>query len=62
VRIGWSTGGGHFLVVSGYATSAAGDVVTIEAPLFGQSTLDLATFQSAYQGSGTWTHSYWTGP
>jgi hypothetical protein len=61
-RIGWSGGGGHFVVLGAYATSPAGDFVTVEDPLFGPSTLPLSTFQSSYQGSGTWTHTYWTQP
>jgi hypothetical protein len=61
VRIAWSSGGGHFVVVSGYSTSPVGDMVTIEDPVYGQSILLLSTFTTAYQGSGSWTHSYWTG-
>jgi hypothetical protein len=61
-RIGWSSGGGHFVALSGYSASAAGDFVTVEDPFYGQSTLPLAAFQSSYQGSGSWTHSYWTKP
>jgi hypothetical protein len=62
VRIGWSIGGGHFVAVSGYWASSAGDVVTVEDPLFGRSTWALSMFQSGYQGHGSWTHSYWTQP
>jgi papain like cysteine protease AvrRpt2 len=62
VRIAWSTGGGHFVVVSGYATPPTGDLVTVEDPIWGQSTLLLAVFQASYQGSGSWSHSYWTTP
>ena len=59
-RIGWSSGGGHFVVISGYSTSAAGDFVTIDDPIYARSTLLMSNFQSAYQGRGSWTHTYWT--
>jgi hypothetical protein len=61
-RIGWSGGGGHFVVISGYSRSSAGEFVTIDDPIFGHSILTLATFTSAYQSTGNWTHSYWTQP
>jgi hypothetical protein len=61
-RIGWASGGGHFVVLSGYSTAAAGNFVTVDDPIYGHSTISLATFQSSYQGSGSWTHSYWTRP
>ena len=61
-RIAWSTGGGHFVVVSGYSSSPAGDFVTIEDPIWAQSTLALSVFQSSYQGSGRWSHTYFTLP
>jgi hypothetical protein len=61
-RIGWNAGGGHFVALSGYSSSPSGDFVTVEDPIYGQSTLLLSTFQTAYQGSGSWTHTYWTQP
>jgi hypothetical protein len=60
-RIGWASGGGYFVVLSGYS-ARAGNFVTVDDPIYGHSTLPLATFQSSYQGSGSWTHSYWTRP
>ena len=59
-RVGWAAGGGHFVVLSGFST--AGNLVTVDDPIYGRSTLPLATFQSSYQGSGTWAHTYWTRP
>src|SRR5262249_48545996 len=61
-RIAWNSGGGHFVVLSGYSTSPAGDFVTVEDPIWAQSTLPLSVFQSAYQGTGSWSHTYWTQP
>jgi len=60
VRVGWSGGGGHFVVLSGYSSSTAGDFITVDDPIFAQSTLALSVFQSSYQGSGSWTDTYWT--
>jgi hypothetical protein len=60
VRIQWSGTGGHFVVVSGYSVGAGGTFVTIEDPIYGQSTLTLSAFSTSYQGSGSWSHSYWT--
>jgi hypothetical protein len=62
VRIGWSNGGGHFLCVTGWSTVAGVDYVTVEDPIYAQSTLPYSSFCSNYQGSGAWTHSYWTQP
>jgi len=59
VRIGWSNGGGHFVVIDGYSNS---DLLDIQDPFWGSSTIDYTLFLSSYQGSGSWTHSYWTQP
>jgi len=56
VRIGWSGGGGHFVVLEGY--NADLNMVAVDDPWYGASDVALATFQTAYMGSGTWTHSY----
>lgn len=62
VRIGWILGGGHFVVVSGYCCVGSAELVTVEDPMHGTSTLELALLQTAYRGAGRWTHSYWTQP
>ena len=62
VRIAWTRGGAHFVFLSGYYPTAAGDFVTVEDPFFAESTLPLASFPAAYQGTGSWTHTYWTQP
>lgn len=59
VRIGWSGGGGHFVIISGYTT---GQVLTIRDPWYGTSYITYNTLKTAYQGSGSWTHSYFTKP
>jgi len=58
VRIGWpNNGGGHFVIIEGYSTA---NDLDIQDPWFGQSTVDYNHFQTSYQGTGAWTHSYWT--
>jgi len=59
-RIGWSGGGGHFVSIYGYNSTPSGLFVYIGDPIYGNSTINLDTFTSNYQGSGTWTHSYHT--
>lgn len=56
-RIGWSGGGGHFMVIEGYLAGAV-PRVAIHDPIYGRSDMDYSAYLSSYQGSGTWTHSY----
>ena len=62
VRIGWSGGGGHFNVIGCYTWNALLGLqsVQIEDPWYGTSVWDYDTFRTAYQGTGSWTHSYRT--
>jgi papain like cysteine protease AvrRpt2 len=62
VRIGWSGGGGHFNVLSCYTWNARLRLqsVEVEDPWYGTSVWDYDVFRTAYQGSGSWTHSYKT--
>jgi len=59
-RIGWSGGGGHFMVIYGYSTWFGQEFVDIDDPIYGKSHLTLSDFSTNYQGSGTWTHYYIT--
>jgi hypothetical protein len=59
VRIGWSNGGGHFVAIGGYSGA---EIVDVQDPWFGQSSVDYFVFRTNYQGSGRWTHSYRTRP
>jgi hypothetical protein len=59
VRIGWSGGGGHFVAIRGYSTHG-GQFVDVEDPWYHASTVTYAVLLSAYQGTGSWTHTYWT--
>ena len=58
VRIGWSGGGGHFVIVDG--ATAANTTVHVEDPIYGTSDIAYSTLASSYQGSGSWTHTYFT--
>ena len=59
LRVAWSGGGAHFLSLIGYLADDAG-YVAVDDPIYGKSDLTYATLETAYQGSGAWTHSYYT--
>ena len=58
LRIGWRGGGGHFIAIEGYRGD--GNAVAVEDPWYGTSDVDVATLRTAYHGTGTWTHVYYT--
>jgi hypothetical protein len=60
VRIGWAGGGGHFPCIYGYSTFHGQDYFDIDDPIWGKSHLTVADFSTHYQGTGTWTHTYFT--
>jgi hypothetical protein len=62
VRIGWSGGGGHFVMIAGYRACDPDSFIDVRDPIFGSSDIALATFSSSYQGTGSWTHTYYTEP
>ncbi len=57
-RIGWSGGGGHFMVIYGYSTIGGGEFFDIDDPIYGKSHIPVSEFSSSYQGTGSWTHTY----
>jgi hypothetical protein len=57
MRIGWSGGGGHAIVASGYEHNS---MVVIDDPWYGPSVVTYHTLLGTYHGSGTWTDSYYT--
>lgn len=62
-RIGWNQGGGHFVAIFGYDdTDEANELLSIGDPWSGNSIVAYDEFTSNYQGSGKWTHSYFTRP
>jgi hypothetical protein len=60
-RVGWSGGGGHFVVIDGLSISGS-TRVTVRDPIYGTSSMDYNTFCTAYQTTGSWTHAYNTTP
>lgn len=61
-RIGWSGGGGHFMVIYGCQVKSGVNYLNIDDPIYGKSDITETTFKTRYQGSGSWTHSYKTKP
>jgi hypothetical protein len=59
-RIGWNGGGGHFMVIYGYSIFLGVEYFDIDDPIYGKSHLKVSDFAGNYQGSGTWTHTYFT--
>lgn len=61
MRTAWSGGGAHFLCVIGYR-GGRWNLVAVDDPIYGKSTMAYNTLKTAYQGTGSWTHSYFTAP
>ncbi|HWA83926.1 MAG TPA: papain-like cysteine protease family protein [Fimbriimonadaceae bacterium] len=59
VRIGWSGGGGHFVVIGGYIDDA-NQTLLIRDPWYGDNSISYTDFLTKYQGTGSWTHTYFT--
>ncbi|HKR07324.1 MAG TPA: papain-like cysteine protease family protein [Bacteroidia bacterium] len=59
-RIGWSGGGGHFMVIYGVSKFGSTEYLHIDDPIYGKSVLTYNDFSTNYKGSGMWTHSYYT--
>lgn len=59
VRVAWSGGGAHFVAIGGYR-ELPDQYVHVEDPWYGPSDVAYTTLQNGYQGSGSWTHTYWT--
>lgn len=57
VRTAWSGGGAHFLCIIG---TLAGDMYAVDDPVFGKSDVTEAAFRTMYQGTGSWTDTYYT--
>src|SRR5262245_55532768 len=58
VRTAWSGGGAHFLAIIGYRILS--NILAVDDPWYGKSDVSYSTFLTAYQGTGSWTHSYFT--
>jgi Papain-like cysteine protease AvrRpt2 len=59
IRVAWSGGGAHFLAVIGYLEDTQ-NYVAVDDPIYGKSDLTYNALTTSYQGSGTWTHTYYT--
>jgi hypothetical protein len=59
LRVAWSGGGAHFLAIIGYLEDAP-NYVAVDDPIYGKSDLTYDTLKTNYQGSGSWTHTYYT--
>ncbi len=58
IRVAWQGGGAHFIAAIG---AEEGDLVLVGDPGSGTNSLvDYTTLETSYNGSGTWTHSYFT--
>lgn len=59
VRILWTQGDAHAVIISGYDDQNGGQMVEVEDPWYGHSTYDIASFTSGYQsGKGQWNDTY----
>ena len=59
-RVEWIGGGGHFMVIYGCKTVNGINYYNIDDPIYGKSEIAEINFLTAYQGAGSWTHSYIT--
>lgn len=59
-RIGWAGGGGHFMAIYGCGLRAGVEYFDIDDPIYGKSSPTVDTFTNSYQGSGSWTTTYFT--
>lgn len=59
VRIQWSDGGGHFILIDGYREFSSGAVqVHVSDPYYGPSYVLHSDLVNDYLGDGVWTHTY----
>jgi hypothetical protein len=61
VRVAWPGGGAHFVAIGGYR-EFPDEYLHVEDPWYGPSQVPHATLARGYQGTGSWTHTYWTKP
>lgn len=58
IRIGWAGGGGHFIGVNGCEPMG---LIDVSDPIWGDVTVTVDTLTGGqYEGSGTWTNTYFT--
>jgi hypothetical protein len=59
-RIGWNGGGGHFMTIHGVSRIRFTEYLHIDDPVYGKTVLTYNQYATNYQGSGSWTHTYFT--
>jgi hypothetical protein len=64
VRIEWTGGGAHFVVLCGYQEWTSGvntlETVDVADPFYPDSTRSFNDFPESYHGGGIWSHTYLT--
>ena len=63
IRVQWSDGGSHFLVVTGaYTGSDGSDSLMLSDPIYGESNCEKSILIDGFyqQHNGQWTHTYLT--
>ena len=60
IRIAWSGGGAHSIAVTGSVSTTG--LVHVQDPIYGTSDIAYNTLATAYQGTGSWTHTYFSKP
>lgn len=61
-RVQWQGGGGHFMAIHGCFDQGTMQVLDIDDPIYGKSSVAETVFLNSYQGRGSWSHSYHTKP
>jgi hypothetical protein len=59
IRVAWAGGGSHFLAATSYEQN---HMLVTDDPVYGTSVVDYRTLLHGYEGSGTWTNTYFTRP
>lgn len=58
-RTRWSTNEGHFVAITGYEETRAGQqFVRIDDPFYSRRRMPYDEFRTRYRGDGVWTHTY----
>jgi hypothetical protein len=63
IRVSWNLTDGHFLAIYGWLIAGRGTKYYLVAdPIYGTSQITETALRSAYQGIGSWSHSYHVAP
>lgn len=64
MRVGWRSGGGHFLTIVGYLEGSeklvGSELLAVDDPRWGPSDVPYDVLRDAYLSDGRWTDSYFT--